>query len=138
MNNFRTEVDSVLGAGVTNRLSETIHNLCKATLAKITILFNICILYQKYLYILKFMSPISPVFNTSIKYCKISEIVNEPIVNYYFFNLVASSGLYFHMTDLLRGKVSRVYDLLLYNTQQTDHRLHRTLYNLAIRLSSYH
>ena len=85
MDNFTTEIDSVLGAGVTNRLLETIHNLCKATLAKITILSNICILYHKYLFILKFMSPISPVFNT----------------------------------------------------QQTDHRLCRTLDNLAIRMSSY-
>ena len=44
MDNFRTEIHSVLGACVTNRLSETIHNLSKATLAESTILSNICIL----------------------------------------------------------------------------------------------
>ena len=50
----------------------------------------------------------------------------------FFYYLVASSGLYDHMTDILRGYITRVFDLLLYNTQQTDHRLHRTLETIRV------
>ena len=85
--------------------------------AKITILSNICIMYHKYLFILKFMLPISPVFNTSIKYCRISEIVNGPIVNYYYFSKFG--GLYFQMTDLF----TRLY-AIGGSTSCSSHNLH--------------
>ena len=40
-----------------------------------------------------------------------------------FFNLVASSALYFNMFSSFYKVIQQVYDLLLYNTQQTDNEL---------------
>ena len=60
---------------------------------------------------LKMSPPCRPLHNA-----KMTNLANICILYHKYIRLI-----------FLRGYISRVYDLLLYNTQQTDHWLHRTL-----------
>ena len=82
-----------------------------------------------------------PNFDNVTSFAKSNFLYNSRFLKYYLVIpfAILSFLIWLHLVAFifiwlifLRGLLSRVYDLLIYNTQQTDHRLHSTLYTIII------